>query len=606
MLVLLAIFMLIVFERIVYLYRSLVLKFALQLSTLICFFVIAIVLGLFYSALLEVVYLLFAIYWLLSAQQYYWYHHAAVHSQHSSHQHTERHGSPLFSLLPSLCCLRRGYPMNTQGKALMQSTSKWYSTTLTIYRALPFVFELQNLLDWACTRTTLGFGEWLILEDVLANFFFVQCGADSARTSPKSEGSAVGKKDKWLIGVSLFALLVLLLFGPLFLFSSKAATTANPVTSFNLRVEFDGFHRLFSSDQFSASILDASQFTALVAENPSLLSSQDISTLQAIYPLNTGNANWQITPNALSLLVNALNSGTVLLNVTTVFTRSSSSSAPIVYNIFSTTLTANESSALAIALMSGDPSGAVVAVSSCYPRYVSLSSTDSSITDSVSILSSSPSDFNTCELIYHAASGAESAWWEVLDGSNGLLGSNGTFGEQHSLDAPPLFVFSQRLPSSSSLNLGLVAFYVTIVLAVGKFLRVYVQGNSANIIYQQVPDPSVVLTLCKDLYSARLLEQLVLEEQLYVAIINLLRSPELLLKETGAYVHFFPKDPSPPPSPIDSDDEHGGGEEEGQIGQEEKEVRNARGMSSPADVREEEVKDAGTYVVMDGQRRVFC
>ena len=71
-LVMLAIFMLIVFERITYLYQSLLLKFALQLATLICFFVIAIVDGLLYSTLLEVVYCLFAIYWLLSAQQFYW------------------------------------------------------------------------------------------------------------------------------------------------------------------------------------------------------------------------------------------------------------------------------------------------------------------------------------------------------------------------------------------------------------------------------------------------------------------------------------------------------------------------------------------------------
>ena len=489
----------------------------------------------------------------------------------------------------------------------MRSTSTWYSTTLTIYRTLPFVFELQNLLDWACTRTTLSFGEWLILEDVLANFFFNQCSADSARNSPKAEGTPVSRTNKWLIGVSLFALLVLLLFGPLFLFSSQNATTPNPVTSFNLRVEFDGFQRIFTSDQFSSNGLDASDFAAVVAANPSLLSSQDLNTLQFIYPLNTGNAIWQITPGAMQLLMDALTNlnQTLMLNVTTWFTRSSSSSAPIVYNEYSTPLTANVSSALAAALQSNDPSGAVVVVPSCYPRYLYLSSTSSSITGSVDVLYDTAADFNTCELVYHAANGTDPAWWEVLDGSDGLLGTNGTLGELHGVDAPPLLVFSQRLPSSSTLNLGLVAFYVTVVLAVGKFLRVYVQGNSANIIYNQIPDPSVVLTMCKDLYSARLLGQLVLEEQLYVAIINLLRSPELLLRETGAYVHFYPKDPSPPPSPVDDEDDEEWREQHGGHGGQVE--RNGGRMSSATredGAQEEEVKEVGTYAEMNVRRRV--
>ena len=71
-LIVLALFMLIVFERIVYLYQSLLLKLVLQLSSLVTFFIIALYFGLLYSALLEAVYVIFALYWLLSAQQYYW------------------------------------------------------------------------------------------------------------------------------------------------------------------------------------------------------------------------------------------------------------------------------------------------------------------------------------------------------------------------------------------------------------------------------------------------------------------------------------------------------------------------------------------------------
>ena len=513
-LVLLAIFILIALERVVYLYQSLILKLALQLSTLITFFVIALVLGLQYSALLQVIYVMFVIYWTLSALQYYW-----------------------------------GYPRNTQGKALMRSTTFWSSTALTIYRSIPFVFELQNLLDWSCIRTTLGFGEWLILEDILANFYFVQCNTDGMRSGPKTEGKAVGKVTKWLVGVTLFCLLVLLLFGPLFLFSSQAATSPDNVTQLTTRIELNGFSALFYTDQFSAVELDSSQWQTAVDVDSSLLTSQDVNTLQVLYPQNTGNGVWQITPGGRAQLLAALNSSSVVLNVTLVFTRSSSSSAPVVYTQYSRALSSNETAALLQALTAGDATSSAVLLPSCYPRYLSLSSTDSSITDSVTVLSTDAADLNTCALVYHPFNSSQPSWWEVLDGR---AGANGTLGEV-TADAPPLYVFSQRIPSSNSLNLGLVAIYVTVVLAIGLKVRVYVQGNSGNLIYQQVPDPSVVLTMCKDLYSARLLRQLVLEEQLYVALINLLRSPERLLAETGQYVHFYPLSPSPPPSPVDDE-----------------------------------------------------
>ena len=397
---------------------------------------------------------------------------------------------------------------------------------------------------------------WQILEDVLSNFYFVQTSTDSMRGSPKVEGTATSKTSKWLIGVTLFLALVLLLFGPLFLFSSQSATQPNPVTSFTTVVELNGFTTIFSTDQFDAFVPDSSQYQGIVDMEPSVLGSQDLDTLQLLYPLNTGNENWQITPAGRALLLSALNSSGALLNVTFVLTRSASSSAPIVYYQWATQLSANESAALAAAVSSSDPTPTVVVLPACYPRYISLSSTSSSITGSVTVLSTADADLNVCELIFHPAADGNPPWWELLDGSNGLLGLNGTLGEAHAVDAAPLFVFSQRLPTESSLNLGLVGVYVTIVLAVGKFLRVYVQGNSSNIIYQDVPDPSVVLTMCKDLYSARLLGQLVLEEQLYCEIINLLRSPELLLRKTGTYVHFYPKEPSPPPSPANSDDDN--------------------------------------------------
>ena len=40
-------------------------------------------------------------------------------------------------------------------------------------QALPFIYELRQLLDWACTPTTLTLSDWFKLEDINMSLYFV-------------------------------------------------------------------------------------------------------------------------------------------------------------------------------------------------------------------------------------------------------------------------------------------------------------------------------------------------------------------------------------------------------------------------------------------------
>ena len=42
-----------------------------------------------------------------------------------------------------------------------------------VFQAIPFLFELRELLDWSCTATTLTLFDWLKLEDISISLFFV-------------------------------------------------------------------------------------------------------------------------------------------------------------------------------------------------------------------------------------------------------------------------------------------------------------------------------------------------------------------------------------------------------------------------------------------------
>ena len=73
---------------------------------------------------------------------------------------------------------------------------------------------------------------------------------------------------------------------------------------------------------------------------------------------------------------------------------------------------------------------------------------------------------------------------------------------------------------------------VGVVLAVGQFLRLYVSDLQMKIIYEDMPDPLDILTLCEDIFNVRQDGEYHLERDLYQELIELYRSPENLISVT--------------------------------------------------------------------------
>eukprot|EP00466_Bigelowiella_natans_P001713 jgi/Bigna1/78536/fgenesh1_pg.55_\ len=132
---------------------------------------------------------------------------------------------------------------------LMYPASRIGLYLFRIYRGVPFVFEIKTLLDWTVTKTvrisirrSLDAWEAFTLEDIYANMYIVQCDliyyrgfrrGQKTELVPKSRGPwfaliLVIHYLQFTQGVLLLLVLLLILFGPLLLFS-----TANPVTENN-------------------------------------------------------------------------------------------------------------------------------------------------------------------------------------------------------------------------------------------------------------------------------------------------------------------------------------------------------------------------------------
>lgn len=79
---------------------------------------------------------------------------------------------------------------------------------------------------------------------------------------------------------------------------------------------------------------------------------------------------------------------------------------------------------------------------------------------------------------------------------------------------------------------GIIGFYVSIVLAVGRFLRIALTNLSHKPIYEDMAECEELLSFCMDIYIAREDKDLELEENLWRELIELYRSPERMILRT--------------------------------------------------------------------------
>lgn len=109
----------------------------------------------------------------------------------------------------------------------MKRYNKFHKICFQIYRGIPFFFELCTFIDWTITTTTLSLFEWIKFEDIHAKLYIAKC--DAIEFQEKTIGEITSKVSKLFLGCCGTLFLLILLFGPMLLFS-----TLNPMSSSNL------------------------------------------------------------------------------------------------------------------------------------------------------------------------------------------------------------------------------------------------------------------------------------------------------------------------------------------------------------------------------------
>jgi len=101
-----------------------------------------------------------------------------------------------------------------------------HKTLFKGFLAVPFLFELKTISDWTFTRTALDIFQWFKLANAHADMFIAKC--INKDYMEHKLGESIPKWMKFFLGVCFLAGIILLIAGPLLLFS-----TFNPIADKN-------------------------------------------------------------------------------------------------------------------------------------------------------------------------------------------------------------------------------------------------------------------------------------------------------------------------------------------------------------------------------------
>jgi hypothetical protein len=106
--------------------------------------------------------------------------------------------------------------------ALMKGDNLFYSTIFKSFKAMPFLYELKLLIDWTFTETALDLFKWFKFEAIYDLLFITKCNMKGYYG--RRLGTKVTKFQKFFSGGLFFIGMLIIVFGPLVLFSSLNPT----------------------------------------------------------------------------------------------------------------------------------------------------------------------------------------------------------------------------------------------------------------------------------------------------------------------------------------------------------------------------------------------
>ncbi|XP_076904496.1 piezo-type mechanosensitive ion channel homolog [Bidens hawaiensis] len=422
--------------------------------------------------------------------------------------------------------IRSGIPHKSSlyRQFLTSSISRVNYLGYRLYRALPFLYELRCVLDWSCTTTSLTMYDWLKLEDINASLYLVKSDAVLNRAGHR-QGQKQKKVIKFCNGLCLFFILICVIWAPMLMYSSGNPTNiANPINdaSVQFHIKTTGGRLMLYETTLCAikpwNVLKS--YTNLDPHN--YLDSYNVDDIQMICCHADAISRW-IVPDAIQTrFVESLDMQ-MDMKFSWVLTRDRPKNKELVkyeQNIQRSDLP--DPSELEKVFNGSSNS---FRTNNTYPRYFRVTGSGD-----VRLFDQKEGGVDAKLLLNHDDN---STWWSFYDISwldSIVCGDlSGPRAIVVSEETPPQGLLGETLSKSSIWGL-----YITFVLAVGRFIRLQCSDLRMRIPYENLPACDRLIAICEDIYAARAEGELVVEEVLYWTLVKIYRSPHMLLEYTNA------------------------------------------------------------------------
>lgn len=141
----------------------------------------------------------------------------------------------IFYYIFSALQIQHGLLDTRKKSVLMRGDNLFNLIIFKTYKLIPFVYELKLTIDWTISPTALDLFKWIKFESVYDLLFSTHCTMIQEKF--RDIGEKIGIIEKLSFGCIGFSGLLILLLGPLFLFSTlNPSNTINSVTGAHIKM----------------------------------------------------------------------------------------------------------------------------------------------------------------------------------------------------------------------------------------------------------------------------------------------------------------------------------------------------------------------------------
>ena len=430
-----------------------------------------------------------------------------------------------------------------------------FSSMGSLFRAIPFLNEIKNALDWACTTTCLTLFQWNKFEAIYDTIFDTYC--DKSDWDDKPIGEKIGLNKKISLGGSLAFILILILILPLILFSSLNPTNKlNNLTAAKITVDL-------TFNYINGAIKNYNLFENTRADSINEMFRNDDDTIweqynysksvqtrnfnhdqvQRVIFSENSDRNWDLARPHIRNLIQLLDLSqendisSIELTIGYELTRPLPAEAQTCSDNFKVEI-----------FKKGDDiytsKGALIlqdlrnALANCTDMEINIENAYSPPLRLTSAIDVNEIIDETYFIKKDVQLGFEGC--SIENGNKNYFNSYFSIRSIENNSSTPLelHIFSDQISETTS-GYSVLTFYISFVLLAGSYVREFLANEPEKIMLEEMPHPKKIVDLCEGIKISRYSYDLKSEEYLYTILIELMRSPDYLKLITDSSLDHF-------------------------------------------------------------------